>query len=236
MSNARIRLSRLEFPARALVTLFVVTMGAGYFSALVQLHTVHPSREDVVAAFHGSPTRTRLVVMAEGDMRPKLKSDAELATIRQWVVAGARRESFEPVRAILAARCIRCHAEGKEKEDAPLETFEDVQRQVKIEPLISTRRLTALTHMHVLGMGCLFGILGAIFCATAYSSRVKLLVVGAPFLGMALDFSSWWLARVDERFCDVILAGGALTGIGLAGLVLGTLADLWVRRSCPSRV
>src|SRR5581483_2075623 len=143
MSESPLRLARLGLPARLLVTLFVVCIGAGYFSALLQLHTVHGSREDVVAAFHGSPDRTRLVVMAEGDMRQHLKTDAELEAIRRWVAAGTPRESWEPVHEILSARCVRCHSEGKEKEDAPLVSYEDVTRETRIEPLIATRRLIA---------------------------------------------------------------------------------------------
>jgi hypothetical protein len=210
------------------VSVFVIWMGAGYVSALVQLHSAHPSREDVVAAFHGSPLHTRLVTMAEGDMRQHLRGEAELETIRSWVASGAPREGFVPVHQVLAARCLRCHAEGKEKDDAPLETFEDVQREVQVEPLISTRRLVALTHIHVLAMGCIFGLLGGVFCATSFSGRVKLAVAGMPFLGMGLDFPSWWLARIAEPFCDVIMLGGAITGLGLAALVLGTLVDLWI--------
>jgi len=226
-----LRLSRLSLPGRVLVTLFVLTMGAGYLSALAQLHATHSSREDVVAAFHGSPGHARLVVMAEGDMRQHLKSDAELATIKRWVAGGSTRESWEPVQTILAGRCIRCHSAGKEKEDAPLDTYENVQRQVQIEPLISTRRLIALTHIHVLAMGCLFGLLGGLFCATSFSPRVKLVAVALPFIGMGMDFSGWWLARQAEVWCDMILVGGALTGVGLGGLVLGTLGDVWLRRS-----
>jgi len=231
MSESPLRLARLGLPARLLVTLFVVCIGAGYFSALLQLHTVHGSREDVVAAFHGSPDRTRLVVMAEGDMRQHLKTDAELEAIRRWVAAGTPRESWEPVHEILSARCVRCHSEGKEKEDAPLVSYEDVTRETRIEPLIATRRLIALTHIHVLALGCIFFLLGAVFCATGFPAPVKLLAIGTPFVGMALDFSGWWLARLAEGFCDLILVGGALTGLGLGALVLGTLVDVWRRRS-----
>lgn len=223
-------LSRLALPARVLVTLFVLTVGAGYLSALVLLHDAHPSREEVVAAFHGSPGRTRLVSMAEGDMRQHLASDEQLDAIKSWVARGARREEFAPVEAILGARCVRCHSEDGEKDDVPLVTFEDVAREVAPRPLISTRRLVVLTHIHVLAFACLFGALGAVFCATSFSSRAKLLVVGTPFLGMALDFSGWWLARVAEWGCDLILVGGALTGLGLVVLVLGALVDAWGRR------
>ena len=223
-----LQLSRLSLPSRVLVTLFVLTMGAGYLSALLQLHATHGTRDDVIAAFHGSAGHTRLLVMAEGDMRQHLKSDAELETIRRWVAGGSTRESWEPVQTLLAARCTRCHSEGKEKEDAPLDTYENVQQQVKIQPLISTRRLTALTHIHVLAMGCLFGLLGAIFCATSFSPGVRLGVVALPFVGMSMDFSGWWLARLGEGWVDMILVGGALTGLGLGALVIGVLTDVWV--------
>jgi len=226
-----IRLSRLSMPSRVLVTFFVLSMGAGYFSALLQLHATHSSRADVVAAFHGSAGHTRLVAMAEGDMRQHLKNDDELAVIRDWVAAGSTRAGWEPVQQVLSERCIRCHSEGKEKEDAPLATYEDVQREVQIEPTISKRRLIALTHIHVLAMGCLFGILGGIFCATSFAPRVKLVVVALPFLGMALDFSGWWLARLAEGWCDMILVGGGVTGLGLGALVVGALADVWIRPS-----
>jgi hypothetical protein len=51
--------------------------------------------------------------------------------------------------------------------------------------------------------------------------------IATPFVGMALDFSGWWLARLDAFFCDFIIVGGALTGVGMAALVLLSLADAW---------
>ena len=37
-------------------------------------------------------------------------------------------------------------------------------------------------------------------------------------------------ARLAEGWCDMILTGGAVTGLGLGALVLGTLGDVWLRR------
>lgn len=235
-SDQTTRLAKLPIHTRALVAAFVMTMGLGYLSAMVQLHSTHAdadgkpglSRDDVVATFHGLPSRTRLAVQAQGAMREHLKSDDEMKALVAWCAAGAPKERFEDVHPILQQRCVVCHSKDGEKEDVPLVTFEDVKAQTKVEPLVSKRRLIALTHIHVLAMGGLFGLLGAVFCFTSYPSRWKLAIVLLPFMGMTLDFSGWWLTRLDARFADMILLGGALTGAGLGLLVVGALAEVTV--------
>ena len=72
----RFVLRDLPLPARLTLALFLVTVGLGYFSALVQLHFQHasaseflPSTADVVRHFHGTsgPPKSRLEMLVEAD-------------------------------------------------------------------------------------------------------------------------------------------------------------------------
>jgi hypothetical protein len=167
-------------------------------------------------------------------MREHLKSESEVNAIRTWALAGAPREGWKAVRPIFASRCVVCHGPEGEKEDVPLVEYGDVTSHNRPEPLVTKKRLVALTHIHVLAMGAMFGLLGGVFSLTSFPSRLKTAAVVLPFAGMTLDFSGWWLARLDERFCDMILAGGALTGLSVAILVGGALAEVtllpWLAR------
>jgi hypothetical protein len=74
---ARLRLRDLPLSARLVLSVFLISVGSGYFAALVQLHFQHaspgaslPSREDVVRRFHG-PTgakpKPKLATLIEAD-------------------------------------------------------------------------------------------------------------------------------------------------------------------------
>lgn len=62
MFRHRYVLRDLPFTARVVIAVFLLSVGVGYLSALVQLHFQHagpgqvvPTREDVIRHFHGSP-------------------------------------------------------------------------------------------------------------------------------------------------------------------------------------
>src|SRR3954452_16744716 len=68
MLPPRFTLRELPISARLTLALFLISVGAGYGSALVQLHFQHaspgefmPSAHDVVVKFHGDPDPSRRV-------------------------------------------------------------------------------------------------------------------------------------------------------------------------------
>src|SRR6516165_5349764 len=74
---ARLRLRDLPLSARLVLSAFLISVGCGYFAALVQLHFQHaspgaplPSHDDVVRRFHG-PTgakpKPKLAALLEAD-------------------------------------------------------------------------------------------------------------------------------------------------------------------------
>lgn len=76
MKRRRFLLRDLPLPARLTLGVFLVTVGLGYCSALVQLHFQHagagqllPSSADVVRHFHGTsgPPRSRLQMLIEAE-------------------------------------------------------------------------------------------------------------------------------------------------------------------------
>ena len=89
---ARLRLRNLPLAARLVLSLFLVSVGCGYFAAMVQLHFQHaspgnplPSRQDVIHRFYG-PT---------GDKpKPKLQSVLEAEETLPFSGGGTMRLAF----------------------------------------------------------------------------------------------------------------------------------------------
>src|SRR6516165_5516342 len=89
---ARLRLRDLPLSARLVLSAFLISVGCGYFAALVQLHFQHaspgqtlPSRDDVVRRFHGPV----------GDKpKPKLQTVLEAEEDRPFNGSGTMRLAF----------------------------------------------------------------------------------------------------------------------------------------------
>jgi hypothetical protein len=87
---ARLRLRDLPLSARLVLSAFLISVGCGYFAALVQLHFQHaspgnvmPSRDDVVRVFYG-PTgekpRPKLQAVLEADESLPFNGGGTMAT------------------------------------------------------------------------------------------------------------------------------------------------------------
>jgi hypothetical protein len=74
---APLRLRNLPLPARLVLSVFLISVGCGYFAALVQLHFQHaspgnplPTRDDVIARFHGpvgEKQKSKIQTLLEAD-------------------------------------------------------------------------------------------------------------------------------------------------------------------------
>jgi hypothetical protein len=73
-SSERFTLRQLPLPAKLVVSVFLMSVGLGYFSALVQLHfkqadagSFMPTAKNVIRAYHGELPEMRLVSVISGD-------------------------------------------------------------------------------------------------------------------------------------------------------------------------
>ena len=89
---ARFTLRSLPLPAKLVLSAFLVSVGFGYFSALVQIHMQHsgrsgeamPTTDDVIERFSGlkrydgQPPRSRIEVLISGSREGKCETKANM--------------------------------------------------------------------------------------------------------------------------------------------------------------
>lgn len=234
-----LRLSTLSFTHKSTVTLFLVLMGLSYvFAALnLQINTSTADGEpgtsvrDIQYTYRGNPDVTLLETMAKTSMNQYLPSDAALFDIEQWIADGKTEADYEGIRWIFDDNCVRCHSEGGEASHRLLTTYEEVS-DAATPQLRSIGSLARFSHYHAFGMGLFCLALALIFSFTAFARPIRLIVCSLPFIAVLLDIGSWWLIRlISPVFAYVTLLGGALIGLSFALLILGSLYDMWWRRT-----
>ncbi len=316
----RFVLRHLPLPARLVLSGFLLSVGVGYFSALVQLHMQHGSRDgeplptpaDVVEVFAGlkkadpnaPPPVSKLERLVNGpldgmpwngsgsmaaafyhkdgaDYKQLVKDDpadkatldadraGEQAAVTAWgrLPDADRRAAYEAdavphagpltaeyqsadkasakVKAILEARCGRCHAKGAEQEAYPLETYDQIAKYLAVPTLetkpggwvksdrqVSVEKLTQSTHAHLLSFAMLFSLTGLLFAFTHYPVWLRCVVAPVVLAGQLADIACWWLARLDgpgPYFAMAIVGTGSVVGLGLLAHIVGGLWSLYGR-------
>jgi len=147
------------------------------------------------------------------------------------------------VKAILDARCVRCHGKGEAQESYPLETYAQIEKYlsvpatvsvppgggwVRVEEPISLEKLTQSTHAHLLSFAVLFSLTGLVFAFTSYPTFLRCLLGPAVLVAIVTDVCFWWLARLSEGyghyFAMGVMGTGGAAGLGLA---LQITLSLW---------
>jgi hypothetical protein len=328
----RLTLSDLPFAARLTVAAFLISVGVGYFSALVQLHVQHaspgqmlPGDQQLIDTYHGKPSvgaLERLITADEnlpltgsGSMRaaftwrsvdwdddafdqrvflkfaeglpkdvkdedkgdqwdklPQADKDKLIAEVRkevraeregeaaamlEWIRNGLDKDSydkdkytlqkpvpltkkFQPkgdasavkIKSLIRSRCVRCHNQGREVEDAPLAEYRHLVSYAKKgagEPGgVPLRKLAQSTHVHLLGFSMLYGLTGVIFACSSWPGIFRFLIAPLPLVAQLIDISFWWLARLQDPWGPEFARGIRYTGMVVAaGLGLQIILSLF---------
>jgi len=122
---------------RALLTVVVIFIGAGYFAALVNVLAQNElvdgqpglSAADLILKYAGKQVPvvagkappSRMLEMIRTAMREYFDSDDDFRVLERWLTAGASREAFtsgpEPTpHDVVLTTCLRCHAADSRKE------------------------------------------------------------------------------------------------------------------------
>ncbi len=144
------------------------------------------------------------------------------------------------VKAIIDARCARCHGKGEPQESMPLETYAQIEKYlavpapvtvppgggwVRVEEPMSLEKLTQSTHAHLLSFSMLFSLTGLVFAFTSYCGLLRCIVGPWVLIAIVTDVCFWWLARLSEGYGQYFAMGVLGTG-GAAGLGLGAQITL----------
>lgn len=170
-----------------------------------------------------APRHSRLLAVLNGVMAVNT-NPAEVGLFRTWVEGGATREGFQPVEAVVATNCSRCHMAGGQ---APrLSTFEDLRPIALQETPEGLMDFLRPLPLHMYGFPLILLISTLLYLRrTAWRGRKALMAATAA--AVALDLAQWlWRQGRPTGHWG---AWGAAAGLGviMAAQVVAVLIDLW---------
>jgi hypothetical protein len=231
--------SQLPYSLRVVYTAALCILGLGYLFALVYLfHTfagkdgdpMSVSYEDMVITYSGSGKDSRLESALRGSMSVMLPKE-ELTTVTSWVQKGADRATYESqIRPLLDTRCMACH-DGSNPHLVNLNGYDNVKKATEKDTGTPLFTLVRVSHIHLFGLTFIFFLVGTIF-SHAYLRPVwlKLLIVGLPFLSIAVDIFSWYITKWYHPFAWVVMASGGVTGMCFGFMWVVSVWQMWFGR------
>ncbi|MGO8952265.1 MAG: hypothetical protein ACLPWS_16325 [Rhodomicrobium sp.] len=229
--------SELPFSQRILYTATLLVLGLAYFFALLNIYFTYAGRaggnplmlsyEDIVVAYSGSGSGSRLEAALRGPMATMLPPDHRNALIA-WVHSGATRATYESdIKPMLEKRCMSCH-DGSNPHLPNLNGFDNLKKVTETDTGASIGTLVRVSHIHLFGLTFIFFVVGLMF-SHAYVRPVWLkgAIVGLPFVAIVLDVSSWYFTKLYHPFAFVVIGGGGLMAMCFAFMWVVTMYQLW---------
>lgn len=233
--------SELPLSTRVLYTAVLLILGLAYLFGGIYLYHTYAGRaggnpmlltyQDIVVAYSGSGTSSRLETALKGPMRAMLPAD-EITPIVAWVHGGADRAVYETgIRATFEKRCLSCH-DGANPHLANFSTYDSLRKVTERDTGTGIFTLVRVSHIHLFGLTMVFFILGTIF-SHAHLRPVwfKSLVIATPFAALVLDIGSWYFTKLYQPFAWVVIGGGTLMGLAFAFMWAVSLYQLWLWRA-----
>jgi hypothetical protein len=242
----RLYLHFQELPAslRVLYTGTLAVLSIGYLFAIVHIYNSHAGRDgdamlspqDLVIAYGGSDQATQLETALKGPMAGMLPAE-ERAELIAWARSGATEEAFtSQAQPIIENRCLQCH-NGSNPHVPDLSSYSHVSQVVQLDEGMDFFSLVRVSHTHLLGITFMFFIVGLIF-SHAYVRPVwfKCVVVGLPFLAIAMDILCWYMTKLIPGFAWVVMGTGAMMGGCFGLMVLVSVYQMWFYKMPPELV
>lgn len=228
-------LRTLSIPLKVLVTCFLLTMGIGYLFAVTYLYltAVQPHANGtlvkaIVLKYHGDRGNSRLEASLEGSMK-EYATPGERQKIVGWIREGASEAQFADIKPIFLQSCASCHSHGAGMGLAPLTAYAEVAEYTKVDLGKSIQALARVSHVHLFGMSFIFLLTGLVFSFTRTPVWLRVTLIAVPFVSIWIDIGSWWFTKYAPLFAYTVIVGGALMGLSLAGQILISLYELWVK-------
>jgi len=233
-----VHFSRLPVARRLLFTGVLSVLGLGFVFAMFYIYSAHSGRDgdpmfsvkDIVIAYSGSKTGTKLESALKGPMSNMLPA-GENQEMVQWVKRGATEVGYqEQIKEIFDKRCISCHK--KSNHHLPqLEDYAGVMVVASADTGANLHTLVRVSHIHMFGFTFIFFVVGYIF-SHSYMRRewLKVVLVAAPFVAIAVDISSWYLTKLYEPFAWAVAVSLATMGISFAIQFSVSIYQMWFYR------
>lgn len=228
-------LGQLPLTLRALFSSFLLLIGIGYLMALSYLFLVdvEPHQQmgmgliaGIGMKYHGNPGGTRLEAALRGVMADRIDPN-DRNNVLHWVHSGASEATYELVKPLFEKNCVGCHNPSSGLKIPPLTNFQDVQKITQIDAGPSIAQLARISHVHLFGIGIIFLLTGVIFSLSETPLWLRVSLVVIPYLAILADIGSWWLTKFEPVFGSVVVIGGAVMGLALAGQILISLWEMW---------
>jgi len=228
--------SELPTSVRIMYTAVLLLLGLAYIFAAIYLFHTYSGRDgnpkdmsydDLVIAYTGSGKGSRLESALRGPMSNMLPPD-ELNVIVSWVQEGADKAKFEAtVKPIIDKRCLSCH-DGGNPHLANLNGLDNMKKVTEQDTGTDIFTLVRVSHIHLFGLTFIFFLVGSIFSHAFWRPIwLKSIIVGLPFLCLAMDVISWYLVKLYHPFAFITMGAGALQGLCFAFMWVVSMYQLW---------
>ena len=237
MNPFKYSLKDLDTPIKVLFSGYLITVGIGYFFALIQILFTHGmadgkfglSIDDIVYSYYGNRSGTVLEKKLNGSMQP-YASEQERFVIMQWTRDGAQLDDYETsgVKKIIEKNCVMCH--NAEASGIPNYTdFEQLKGVTTQDEGATFTSLTRVSHIHLFGISFIFMFVGIIFSfAQTAPNKIKSIAIGMPYVFLIADILSWWLTKIHPMFAWLVIIAGMGMGISFMFMWFISLAEMWV--------
>ena len=230
--------SEQPFSMRILYTAALCILGMGYLFGMIYLFHTYSGRDgnamslsydDLVIAYSGSGKGSRIESALRGPMSSMLPAD-EASALVTWAQKGADRPTYETyIRPTIDKRCMSCH-DGSNPHLANLGGYDNMKKVTEQDTGTDIFTLVRVSHIHLFGMTFIFFILGTVFShAYVRPLWLKYVLMGLPFLCLAVDIISWYLVKVYHPFALVTLGAGAIQGVCFAAMWFISMYQMWFR-------
>src|SRR5512134_214316 len=230
--------SELPLSTRVLYTAVLLILGLAYAFGGIYLYHTYAGRaggnpmlltyQDIVVAYSGSGSGSRLETSLRGPMRAMLPAE-EVKPIFAWIEAGADRAGYESdIRPTFEKRCMSCH-DGSNPHLVNFANFDNLRRMTERDTGTGIFTLVRVSHIHLFGLTMVFFILGTIFSHAALRPAwLKSVVIVTPFAALVVDIGSWYFTKLYPPFAWVVIGSGLLMGLAFAFMWVVSMYQLWV--------
>lgn len=239
-----IHFSELAISRKILFSSVLCTLGFGYLFAMAMVWISHAGRDggemlsvkDVVIAYAGSDSGTRLEGALKGPMSKMLPANENLQIV-EWVLKGTKKDQHEAkIGAIFEKRCVVCHND-RNPHLPSLETYEKVLKVAEKDTGANYHTLIRVSHIHLFGLTFIFFIISFIF-SHAYFRRewLKSVIIIIPFIAIVADISAWFLTKINHDFAYMVIGAGAAMGSCFGLMFVISMWQMWISRKLPAHL